>query len=152
MSFLERWNSARSACFKRALLAALSPASLLLLRLMPSRHRTIHRNDLSTTSWSQAKTANRSSWVAVRWGSLTRHSTSISDCPVTLKLISERYVSDESAQLRFLREARAAASVRHTNVASILHLRRTGENYFLCDGVRRGRNLERRSSRSRFPC
>src|SRR6201984_929856 len=31
-------------------------------------------------------------------------------CPVTLKVISERYLSDESAQLRFLREARAAAS------------------------------------------
>ena len=73
-------------------------------------------------------------------------------CPVTLKVINERYLGDESARLRFLREARAAASVRHTNVASILHLRRTGENYFLCDGVRRGRNLERRSSRSRFPC
>ena len=30
-------------------------------------------------------------------------------CPVTLKVISERYLGDESAQLRFLREARAAA-------------------------------------------
>src|SRR5271165_4278349 len=36
-------------------------------------------------------------------------------CPVTLKLISERYLGDESARLRFLREARAAASVRHPN-------------------------------------
>ena len=33
-------------------------------------------------------------------------------CPVTLKVISERYLGDESARLRFLREARAAASVR----------------------------------------
>ena len=32
-------------------------------------------------------------------------------CPVTLKVISERYLGDESAQLRFLREARAAANV-----------------------------------------
>ncbi|MBV8225191.1 MAG: hypothetical protein JO232_08390, partial [Verrucomicrobia bacterium] len=40
-------------------------------------------------------------------------------CPVTLKVISERYLGDESARLRFLREARAAASVRHTNVASV---------------------------------
>jgi hypothetical protein len=40
-------------------------------------------------------------------------------CPVTLKAISERYLGDESARLRFLREARAAASVRHANVASI---------------------------------
>jgi hypothetical protein len=39
--------------------------------------------------------------------------------PVTLKVISERCLGDESAQLRFLREARAAASVRHSNVASV---------------------------------
>jgi serine/threonine protein kinase len=41
------------------------------------------------------------------------------DLPVTLKVISERYLGDESAQLRFLREARAAASVRHPNVGSV---------------------------------
>jgi hypothetical protein len=29
-----------------------------------------------------------------------------------------------------LREARAAASVGHPNVASVFHLGRTGENYF----------------------
>ena len=51
-------------------------------------------------------------------------------CPVTLKVISERYLGDEAARLRFLREARAAASVRHTNVASVFHLGRTGQNYF----------------------
>src|SRR6202048_683850 len=51
-------------------------------------------------------------------------------CPVTLKVISERYLGDESARLRFLREARAAASVRHPNVASVFHLGRTGQNYF----------------------
>ena len=45
-------------------------------------------------------------------------------CPVTLKVISERYLGDESARLRFLREARAAARVRHTNVASVFHLGR----------------------------
>src|SRR6266481_2228908 len=49
-------------------------------------------------------------------------------CPVTLKVISERYLGDESARLRFLREARAAASVRHPNVASVFHLGRTDEN------------------------
>src|ERR1700733_2890850 len=50
--------------------------------------------------------------------------------PVALKVISERYLGDESARLRFLREARAAASVRHPNVASVFHLGRTGQNYF----------------------
>ena len=51
-------------------------------------------------------------------------------CPVTLKVISERYLGDESARLRFLREARAAASVRHPNVASVFHLGRTGRITF----------------------
>jgi hypothetical protein len=51
-------------------------------------------------------------------------------CPVTLKVINERYLENESARLRFMRGARAAASVRHPNVASVFHLDRTGENYF----------------------
>ena len=51
-------------------------------------------------------------------------------CPVTLKVINERCLGDESARLRFVREARAAASVRHPNVASVFHLGRTGQNYF----------------------
>jgi serine/threonine protein kinase len=49
-------------------------------------------------------------------------------CPVTLKVIDEGYLGDESAQLRFLREARAAASVRHPNLASVFHLGRTGSS------------------------
>jgi serine/threonine protein kinase len=52
-------------------------------------------------------------------------------CPVTLKVISERYLDDESAQLRFLREARAAAKVRHSNVASVLHLGQNREQLLL---------------------
>ena len=71
-------------------------------------------------------------------------------CPVTLKVISERYLGDESAQLRFLREARAAASVRHPNVASVFHLGRTGENYFYAMEFVEGETLEgliRRSGR-----
>ena len=71
-------------------------------------------------------------------------------CPVTLKVINERYLGDESARLRFLREARAAASVRHPNVASVFHLGRTGENYFYAMEFVEGETLEnliRRSGR-----
>ena len=71
-------------------------------------------------------------------------------CPVTLKVISERYLNDESAQLRFLREARAAASLRHPNVASVFHLGKTGENYFYAMEFVNGETLEsliRRSGR-----
>jgi serine/threonine protein kinase len=50
--------------------------------------------------------------------------------PVTLKVISERYVGNESARLRFLHEARAAARVRHPNVASVFHLGKSRDEYF----------------------
>ena len=66
-------------------------------------------------------------------------------CPVTLKVISEKYLGDESARLRFLREARAAASVRHSNVASVLHLGRTGSSYFYAMEFVEGETLEKLS-------
>src|SRR6516162_9657941 len=69
-------------------------------------------------------------------------------CPVTLKVISERYLADESARLRFLREARAAASVRHPNVASVFHLGRTGQNYFYAMEFVEGETLENLIKRS----
>ncbi|MFZ0709603.1 MAG: protein kinase [Terrimicrobiaceae bacterium] len=69
-------------------------------------------------------------------------------CPVTLKVISERYLGDESARLRFLREARAAASVRHPNVASVLHLGRIGSGYFYAMEFVEGETLEQLIKRS----
>jgi serine/threonine protein kinase/tetratricopeptide (TPR) repeat protein len=69
-------------------------------------------------------------------------------CPVTLKVISERYLGDESARLRFLREARGAARLRHTNVASVLHLGRTGQNYFYAMEFVEGETLENLIKRS----
>jgi serine/threonine protein kinase len=69
-------------------------------------------------------------------------------CPVTLKLINERYLGDESARRRFLREARAAASVRHPNVASVFHLGRTGQSYFYAMEFVEGETLEKLIKRS----
>jgi tetratricopeptide (TPR) repeat protein len=69
-------------------------------------------------------------------------------CPVTLKVIGERYLGDESARLRFLREARAAARVRHSNVASVLHLGRTGSSYFYAMEFVEGETLENLIKRS----
>jgi serine/threonine protein kinase/predicted ATPase len=63
-------------------------------------------------------------------------------CPVTLKLISERYLGDESARLRFLREARAAASVRDANVASVFHLGQTRGSYFYAMEFVEGETVE----------
>ena len=49
---------------------------------------------------------------------------------VALKAINARFVGDESARRRFVREAQAAASVRHPNVASVFHLGKSGDSYF----------------------
>ena len=69
-------------------------------------------------------------------------------CPVTLKVISEKYLGDESARLRFLREARAAARLRHSNVASVLHLGRTANSYFYAMEFVEGETLENLIKRS----
>ena len=69
-------------------------------------------------------------------------------CLVTLKVISDRYLGDESARLRFLREARAAASVRHPNVASVFHLGKTGGSYFYAMEFVEGETLEKLIKRS----
>ena len=69
-------------------------------------------------------------------------------CPVTLKVISEKYLGDESAQFRFLREARAAASLRHPNVASVLHLGKNGDHYFYAMEFVEGETLENLVRRS----
>ena len=69
-------------------------------------------------------------------------------CPVTVKVISEKYLGDEAAQSRFLREARAAASVRHPNVASVFHLGRKGRDYFYAMEFVEGETLDSLIKRS----
>jgi len=64
-------------------------------------------------------------------------------CAVTLKVISEKYLGDQSARVRFLKEARAAASLRHPNVASVFHLGRIGDNYFYAMEFVEGETLEK---------
>ena len=62
---------------------------------------------------------------------------------VALKIINARFIGDDSARLRFVREARAAASVRHSNVASVFHLGESGGNYFYAMEFVDGETLER---------
>jgi serine/threonine protein kinase/tetratricopeptide (TPR) repeat protein len=69
-------------------------------------------------------------------------------CPVTLKVINERYIGEESARRRFLREARSAASLHHTNVASVFHLGRSGKDYFYAMEFVEGETLESLIKRS----
>jgi serine/threonine protein kinase len=63
-------------------------------------------------------------------------------CPVALKVIGKQYLGNEAARRRFLGEARAAASVRHSNIASVFHLGRSGENYFYAMEFVDGETLE----------
>jgi serine/threonine protein kinase/predicted ATPase len=64
-------------------------------------------------------------------------------CLVTLKVINEKCLGDEATRLRFLREARAGASLRHPNVASVIHLGRTGKDYFYAMEFVEGQTLEK---------
>ncbi|MBV8970539.1 MAG: protein kinase, partial [Verrucomicrobia bacterium] len=69
---------------------------------------------------------------------------------VAIKMPLPQLVTETVDRERFLREARAAASVRHTNVASVLHLGRTGSSYFYAMEFVEGETLEnlvRRSGR-----
>jgi hypothetical protein len=75
-------------------------------------------------------------------------------CPVTLKVISERYLGDESARLRFLREARAAAvsairmSPRYSTSGEVIRSRLQGgaEISSRCGGEERGSGRSERSA------
>ena len=62
--------------------------------------------------------------------------------PVTLKVINAHYLNDESARIRFVREARAAAAVRHPNVATVFHLGKKGDDYFYAMEFVQGETLE----------
>jgi hypothetical protein len=68
-------------------------------------------------------------------------------CPVALKIISTQLLGNESARSRFLREARAAASVRHPNVATVHHLGESAGNYFYAMEFVDGETLESLISR-----
>src|SRR5450432_3395611 len=49
---------------------------------------------------------------------------------VCLKVINGQFLHSRMARERFLREARAAARLRHPNVASVYHLGQDGSSYF----------------------
>ncbi len=51
-------------------------------------------------------------------------------CPVALKIINSTYLGNDTARQRFLREARAAAALRHPNVATVFNLSTDQDSYF----------------------
>jgi serine/threonine protein kinase len=70
--------------------------------------------------------------------------------PAALKMINAQLLGNESARARFVREARAAASVRHQNVATVFHIGASGGNYYYAMELVEGESLQaliRRSGR-----
>jgi eukaryotic-like serine/threonine-protein kinase len=63
-------------------------------------------------------------------------------CPVALKVINARYLENESVRLRFVREARSAAQIRHPNVASVFHLGTKDHDYFYAMEFVEGETLD----------
>ncbi len=62
---------------------------------------------------------------------------------VALKVINPGLLTQPSVRQRFLREARAAASLRHPNVATVLHLGEEGGTYFYVMELIEGETLDR---------
>jgi TolB-like protein/serine/threonine protein kinase/Tfp pilus assembly protein PilF len=65
-------------------------------------------------------------------------------CEVALKVINPRYLTDESSRARFLSEARAAAQLRHRNIASVFHLGSERDEYFYAMELVDGETIEDR--------
>src|SRR5882762_11318519 len=68
-------------------------------------------------------------------------------CEVALKVIHPRYLADESSRERFLSEARAAAQLRHRNIASVFHLGSEHGEYFYTMELVEGETIEARVRR-----
>ena len=133
------WNSVRSACCARVLPEGLSPASLrseeaVTPTLDQAAQRFEHYELVMGGDGKPVELGRGAMGVTYKAFDIDLR------CPVTLKVISERYLGDESARLRFLREARAAAKLRHSNVASVLAPGQNWEQLLLRDGVCGGGN------------
>jgi WD40 repeat protein/serine/threonine protein kinase len=61
---------------------------------------------------------------------------------VAIKVIASRLMENESLKSRFVREARAAAALRHPNIASVFYLGSTGSSYFYAMEFAPGKTLE----------
>ena len=63
-------------------------------------------------------------------------------CEVALKVIHPHDLADETSRARFLSEARAAAQLRHRNIASVFHLGSKRDEYFYAMELVEGQTIE----------
>ena len=149
MNSLEKWSFARSACSRQGLASGVesgessaSEDTVKLTTAVQAVQRFEHYELVTGEDGKPVELGRGAMGITYKAFDVDLR------IPVTLKVISERYLGDESAQLRFLREARAAASVRHPNVASVFHLGRTESSYFYAMEFIEGETLEKRIKRS----
>lgn len=70
------------------------------------------------------------------------------DRPVAIKFLHQRFVEDEAARLRFLTEARAAVTLRHSNAVSVTDFGETAEGWvYIVMELLEGRTLREIVSR-----
>ena len=62
-------------------------------------------------------------------GTVYRATHLLIDRPVAIKVLSQRFVGDDTAQLRFRREARAAGRMQHPNAVSVTDFGATADGY-----------------------
>src|SRR3989442_1307779 len=62
-------------------------------------------------------------------GTVYRATHLLIDRPVAIKVLSQRFVGDETAQRRFRREARAAGHMQHPNAVTVTDFGATGDGY-----------------------
>jgi serine/threonine protein kinase len=62
-------------------------------------------------------------------GTVYRATHLLIDRPVAVKVLSQRFVGDETAQQRFRREARAAGRMQHPNAVTVTDFGATGDGY-----------------------
>ena len=68
-------------------------------------------------------------------------------CDVALKVINPQFLTSDTARQRFLREARAAAQLRHPNVANVFHLGNSESGFFYVMEYVDGETVENRLRR-----
>src|SRR5262249_15036511 len=75
-------------------------------------------------------------------GTVYRATHLLIDRPVAIKVLSQRFVGDDTAQQRFRREARAAGRMQHPNAVSVTDFGATADGYlYIVMELLQGRTL-----------
>jgi len=111
MNSLEKWSFARSACSRQGLASGVesgessaSEDTVKLTTAVQAVQRFEHYELVTGEDGKPVELGRGAMGITYKAFDVDLR------IPVTLKVISERYLGDESAQLRFLREARAAGA------------------------------------------